>query len=83
MDNEIQCIISGASQVRFGATIQTTIDYLGTSEKSGSLDKRDKYFKREETARLKQYINSQNLWIHNIDLNNYVSEGAEQTFSGG
>jgi len=78
MNNEIQRIISGESQVRFETNIKTAIDYLRTCEKSGSLDKTDKYFKREETERLKQYVSSQNLWVQNIDLNNYVSEGAEQ-----
>ena len=78
MNDEIQGIISGESQIRFGTNIQAAINYLRTCKESGSLDKGDKYFKREETERLKQYINSQNLWIQDIDLNNYVSEGAEQ-----
>jgi hypothetical protein len=78
MNNEIQRIISGKSQVRHGTNIQATIDNLRKGEKSSTLDKTDKHFKREETKRLKQYIDSQNLWIKDIDLNNYVSEGAEQ-----
>ena len=78
MTNELQCIISGKSQVRYGTTIQAAISYLETSKTSSSLDKTDKHFKREETEKLKHYINSQNLWITDIDLNNYVSEGAEQ-----
>ena len=78
MNNEIQRIISGESQVRFETNIKTAINHLRICEKSSSLDKTDKHFKREETERLKQYVNSQNLWIRDIDLNNYVSEGAEQ-----
>ncbi|MDR1103670.1 MAG: hypothetical protein LBL42_07920 [Tannerella sp.] len=78
MHNEIQRIISGKSKVRFGANIQTVINYLGTGEKPGSLDKKDKRFKSEETEVLKKYIDSQKLWLKEIDLNNYVSEGAEQ-----
>jgi hypothetical protein len=78
MHNEIQRIISGKSKVRYGANIQTAINYLRTSEKSGALDKTDKRFKREETENLKKYIENQKLWIKDIDLNNYVSEGAEQ-----
>ena len=78
MNNEIRSIISGESQVRFGTNIQAAIDYLRRSEKSSTLGKTDKHFKREETERLKQYINTQNLWVQDIDLNNYVSEGAEQ-----
>jgi hypothetical protein len=78
MHNEIQCIISGKSEVRYGTTIQTAINYLRASEKSGSLDKTDKQRKREETESLRKYIENQHLWIKDIDLNNYVSEGAEQ-----
>ena len=78
MNNEIQRIISGKSQVRYGTNIQTVIGYLTSSKKSGALDKKDKHFKREETEKLKQYIENQNLWIKDINLNNYVSEGAEQ-----
>jgi hypothetical protein len=78
MNNEIQDVISGESQVRNGTNIQAAISYLKSCEESSALDKTNKYFKREETARLKRYIEDQNLWIRNINLNNYVSEGAEQ-----
>jgi len=78
MNNEIQRIISGESQVSYGTNIQAAISYLRTSEKSGALDKTSKHFKREETAKLKKYIDSRNLWVKDINLNNYVSEGAEQ-----
>jgi hypothetical protein len=78
MNNEIQRVISGKSQVRYGANIQAAISYLTGSAKSGALDKTDKHFKREETEKLKKYIDTQNLWVKDIDLNNYVSEGAEQ-----
>ena len=78
MSYELQCIISGESQVRYGANIQTTISYLRASEKTSALDKTNKHFKYEETARLKAYITNHNLWKEDIDLNNYVSEGTEQ-----
>ena len=74
MNNEIQCIISGKSQVRYGANIQATVSYLTSSQKSGSLDKTDKHFKREETKRLRKYIESQNLWIKDIDLLHFVEQ---------
>jgi len=78
MNDEIQCIISGKSQVRYGTNIQAVIGYLTSGEKSGALDKTNKHFKRKETEKLKKYIENQSLWIKNINLNNYVSEGAEQ-----
>jgi len=78
MNDEIQRIISGESEVRYGAAIQTAIGYLRGSKKSGALDKADKRFKREETEELKRYIEARRLWVEGIDLNSYVSEGAEQ-----
>ncbi len=78
MNNELQRIISGESQVRYGANICAILRYLRASTQSGTLDKTDKHFKREETARLRAYVNERNLWKQDIDLNNYVSEGAEQ-----
>ena len=78
MNDELQNIISGKSPVSYGTNIQTAISYLEASKTSGALDKADKHFKRKETERLKQYIDEQNFWIKDIDLNNYVSEGAEQ-----
>ncbi|MDR1155500.1 MAG: hypothetical protein LBL04_12415 [Bacteroidales bacterium] len=78
MYNEIQHILSGKSEVRYGATIRAAVNYLGTGAKSGALDKTDKHGKSEETEILKKYIEAQGLWLKDIDLNNYVSEGAEQ-----
>jgi len=78
MTNEIQCIISGKSQVRYGANIYAAINYLASSTRTSVLDKTAKHFKQEETERLKIYIDNQKLWIKENDLNNYISEGAEQ-----
>jgi len=78
MHNELQHIISGKSQIRYGENIQAVIGYLRAGEKSGSMAKSDKHFKSEETERLKAYIETHNLWRTDIDLSNYVSEGAEQ-----
>jgi hypothetical protein len=77
MNNEIRCIISGKSEVRYGTTIQDAIGYLRAGEEPGTSPKTDKHFKHEETKRLRQFIDNQNLRIE-VDLNNYVSEGAEQ-----
>ena len=78
MNDEIRRVISGESQVRYGANIQAAIRYLTGSAQTGALDKTEKHFKRQETERLKQYIENEDLWINDIDLNNYISEGAEQ-----
>ncbi|GHT33092.1 hypothetical protein FACS189434_06420 [Bacteroidia bacterium] len=78
MNNEIQRIISGDVAVRYGTSIQTIADYLKRSTATSQLDKNNKQFKREETKILRNFINTQNLWAKDIDLDNYVSEGAEQ-----
>jgi len=78
MKDEIRDVISGKSQVRYGANIQTTLNYLKKSEGTSTLDKTNKYFKLEETKRLIKYVENQNFWVREINLNNYVSEGAEQ-----
>jgi hypothetical protein len=74
MSNELQLIISGKSQVRYGAAIQAAIDYLREGEESGALDKSVKHLKREEAKSLKEYASSYNLWVEDIDLSSYISE---------
>ncbi len=37
-----------------------------------------KHFKNEEEKRLIEFIKDNNLWINNIDINCYLSKGAEQ-----
>ncbi len=74
---ELYDVISGKNQVRFGATIQAVTSYLSESTQSGSKIENPKYFK-EEAKRLETFITNNNLWINDIDLTQYVSEGAEQ-----
>jgi len=75
---ELHNILSGKSEVRFGAIIQAITSYLKDGEKAGVAFEGGKYFKSEETERLENYVTRNNLWIKEIDLSNYVSEGAEQ-----
>jgi hypothetical protein len=78
MKYELQLIISGKSQVKYGAIIQATASYLERSQGTSDLVKESKYFKKQETDRLILYIEKNALWVTNINLDNYVSEGAEQ-----
>ena len=75
---ELHNVLSGKSEVRFGAIIQAITCYLKDGEKTGVALEGGKYFKSEETERLENYVTRNNLWIKEIDLSNYVSEGAEQ-----
>ena len=78
MKYELQLIISGESQVKYGAIIKTIANYLSRSQSASSLVKEFKHFKKQETEILEQYITKNNLWFSDINLENYVSEGAEQ-----
>lgn len=77
LKDELHNVLSGKSKIRFGTIIQTITHYLENGSQTGTTPEKDKYYKNEETKRLKDYITSKNLWI-NIDTSKYVSEGAEQ-----
>jgi hypothetical protein len=74
---ELHHVLSGKSQVRFGAVIQAIASYLKDGEKTSAIIEIEKYFKKQETKRLEDYISENKLWIY-VDLSQYVSEGAEQ-----
>ncbi len=78
MNDEIQHILSGKSQVKHGDFIQTIISFLRRSEATSDLVKEDKHFKEKETNSLIEFIQLNNLWIENLNLENYISQGAEQ-----
>jgi hypothetical protein len=78
MKDELQRIISGKNQVKYGTIIQAVANYLSQSQSSGEMAQNYKHFKEEETKRLENYISKNKLWVASINLNNYVSEGSEQ-----
>jgi len=78
MTNEIQHILSGTSQVKHYYLIQTTCSYLKGSQGASAMDKNQQQRKEEETKRLIQFVNDNNLWADNINIELYISEGAEQ-----
>ena len=78
MKYELQNIISGKSQIIYGTTIQAIASYLERSQRTSEVDKESKLFREQETASLRIYITTNMLWILDINIENYVSEGAEQ-----
>ena len=78
MHYELQNILSGAQQVSHGAIIQTICHYLRRCQETSALVKTDKHFKSEETKKLIHFIEEHQLWVQGIDINLYLSEGAEQ-----
>jgi hypothetical protein len=75
--NDLQNVISGKSEVRFGIIIQTIADYLKKSTAASSEIKGTKHFKKQEKENLEQFITAHSFW-REIDFTLYVSEGAEQ-----
>ena len=75
---ELQNVLSGKSQISFGTTIQAIANYLKNGETTSTSIEITKHFKIEETQRLENYIIINNLWAKDINLSQYVSEGAEQ-----
>ena len=78
MKYELQNIISGKSKIIHGAIIQTIASYLKRSQRASKVDKESKFFREQETQILRDYVTANNLWIVDINIENYVSEGAEQ-----
>jgi hypothetical protein len=78
LKNELHNIISGKSQVRYGATIQAVANHLRNGTQPGSEVENTKQIREQEKKKLEDYISQQSLWIDSIDFSNYVSEGAEQ-----
>lgn len=78
MKNELQNIISGKSKIINGDVIQTIACDLERGCRASKLDKKDEYFKKQETKILIQLIEQNQLWINTINFDDFVSEGAEQ-----
>ncbi len=77
LKDELHDVISGKSQVRYGRIIQTIASYLDQGARTGPKTELSKQYKAEETEKLGLFIEENHLWVE-IDLNQYVSEGAEQ-----
>jgi len=78
LKNELHNIISGKSQVSFGAIIQTIASYLDNGTQSSDEIESSKQIREKETKKLESFVTERNLWIKDIDFSQYVSEGAEQ-----
>lgn len=78
LKHELRAVISGTSEVRFGAAIQAVISNLGTGTQTGTKTQSLKQVKSEEAKRISAFAHKSGLWQESIDISNYVSEGAEQ-----
>ena len=76
--NHLYAIISGKSEVRYGKVIQAIANHLRESQSTSTALKGTKHYKEQERQELEAYISTHQLWVNQIDFNQYVSEGAEQ-----
>lgn len=76
--DELKNVISGKSPVKHGNLIQTVANYLRGGEKTGAVATGKKPDKKQEAESLKVFIKENNLWFEDINMANFVSEGAEQ-----
>ncbi len=60
LKKEIQHVISGKSQVRFGAANQTVASYLSAGTKPGTSVKNAKSLKQQETKRFETFATEHN-----------------------
>ena len=78
MKYELQNIISGKSQVRYGDAIQAVASYLRRGKSTGITFESSKQIKIEEAKNIRQFCDQNNFWKVNIDISSFVSSGAEQ-----
>lgn len=56
LKNELHNVLSGKSQIRFGAIIQSIASYLNDGEKTGTTIEGEKHYKKQEAKRLEEYV---------------------------
>lgn len=76
--DELQNIISGTGQSAKGNLIQAAAHYLKQSQKTSRSIEAVKLTKDEETAKLIDLAQEENLWIKRIDETRFIARGAEQ-----
>ncbi len=78
MKHELQNILSGKSPVRHGDTIQTIARYLKKGKSSSTTFESSKQIKSEEATLIRQFCSKNSFWITVLNINAFVSSGAEQ-----
>ena len=78
MKHELQNIISGKSQVKYGANIQAVASYLKNGERTSALAEKGIHFKKQEESLIAQFASENALWITDVNVELFVSNGAEQ-----
>ena len=77
MKHELQNIISGKSQVKFGSVIQAATNYIRNGKSTSYLAQESNNLKKQEEDLLVNFTNENSLWKE-VDIKNFISNGAEQ-----
>lgn len=56
LEHELHNVLSGKSEVRYGAVVQAIAGYLNDGSSSGSAIENSKHFKNQEEQRLRSFI---------------------------
>jgi len=75
---ELQSIISGVGKNSKGNLIEAAAHYVGKSKETGGDTQAIGFTKDQEAAQLIHWIETSNLWFHEIDENQFITRGAEQ-----
>ncbi len=78
MHYEIQNILSGTQQVSHTTLIHATLNYLRRGKATSEMVAGDKHYKNEEAKIIIEYSHKNNLFVEVLDVNLFISEGAEQ-----
>ncbi len=78
LKHELQSIISGASNHSAEDFIQAAAHYVRESQKTSGNSEEPEFTKEQETKKLIEWIENQNLWFKEHDENRFFAKGAEQ-----
>ena len=71
LKHELHDLISGKSQVRFGAIIQAIASYLSDGLETSSAVEGAKQIREQERKRLEVFISENEFWLNSIDFPQY------------
>ena len=75
---ELQSIISGAGRDSKANPIEAAAYYLRQSEEAGGDTQANEFSKDQEAKKLKDWIQTSNLWFDKVDETRFIARGAEQ-----
>jgi hypothetical protein len=80
MHHEIKNVISGLTPVAKSGTIIAALSFLGTSKNASSTIEKSELINKKDEA--KQLVNNFSAPANELNIESYLTEGAEQEFTG-